>query len=134
MSTTPPTKSKTYTLRPAWLTESLTTLQSFQKTSDAVRQEFNLLNKAFDNFDQATANAAASDLLHATNLAKGYKSTEETPQQRKHKLIVQSRRHPFVCLPTDIHGRIVLYLDLFGVDRLLSLSQVVRTSFSFNEN
>jgi len=133
MSTTPPTKSKTYTLRPAWLTESLSTLQNFQKTSDAVRQEFNLLNKAFDNFDQATANAAASDLLHATNLAKGYKSTEETPQQRKHKLIVQSRRHPFVCLPTDIHGRIVLDLDLFGVDRLLSLSQVVRTSFSFNE-
>ena len=122
----PPTPHASYSLRPSWLTDSLKTLESFKKTSEAVQLEFSHLNKAFDDFDVASAKAAASDLQHQQNLASNGYSTTETSAHRKQKLIAASKRHPFVCLPTEIHGRIVCYLDLFGVDRVLCLSNVVR--------
>jgi hypothetical protein len=133
MSNTTATPTKRYSLRPSWLTDSLRTLETFQKTSDAVREEFDNLSVAFDNFEVASRRAAESDKKHAANLASGFKSQLETPQQRKEKLIIQSKNHKFVCLPIDIHGRILCFLDLFGVDNLMNLSQVIRHALSFDE-
>ena len=124
----PPTPSRTYSLRPAWLTESLQVLEKFKTTSQQVKEEFKTLEHAFSDFEAAATEAKAVDRRHEHNLANGFTSTLPTLEQRKQILIAQSKRHPFVLLPSDIHGRIILYLELWDVDSLLSLSEVVCTS------
>ena len=66
------------------------------------------------------------------NFYGGIKEWNEAPKEYSSKL-KDIEYPPFICLPTEIHGIIIGYLNVFDVDKLMSLSKVVSKSFSFPE-
>ena len=124
------TTQRTYSLRPAWLTDSLKTLETFQETSQAVKKEFDHLSAAFTQFAAAAEASSQVDQRHQENMANGFTTSTRTPEQRRREIEAKSQRHPLVRLPSEIHGNLILFLDLFGVDSVLCCSKIMRRTLT----
>ena len=122
----PKTQTKSYSLRPAWLTESHKALDKFRKTSEAVKQEFLHLSDAFVSFEAAAESAKQVDQKHIENLKNGFTSNIPSLEERRATMLAEAQKHTFVRLPTELHGKIVLFLEFWDIDALLALSGTVR--------
>ena len=114
-----------YSAKPKWLLESYSALAKFQETSEQVRESFEELQVSFGDFDDKAEAAKVMDREHATRLREG-PAKGPSAAQRHVMAGKEAKRHPWVALPCEIHGEILLFLDIFAVDQLLQVGNQLR--------
>ena len=125
-------RRRRYTLRPSWLQDSITKIESFQVTSDAVRASFNILGEAFNAFDARAAEAAELEREHRARMIAG-PPPKMTQEELRAAITARAASHLLVSMPTEILARVVVFFDLFDVDCLFAVGKTFRTSLQSGE-
>ena len=106
--------------------------KSSSRTSEEVRDSFNELQVSFVNFNDKAEAAAVMDEQHRQRLLDGPRKGPSA--ERRHELAGEAAlRHRWVSLPCEIHGEILLFLDLFDVDNLLCVGNQLRRALLIDE-